>query len=66
MDLRDVARGLATAARIESGTVRVNRTLDLPFDVPVSRVKQSGMGRQQGVEGLEEFTQARIVNVAFG
>ncbi|HEX7741231.1 MAG TPA: aldehyde dehydrogenase family protein, partial [Sphingobium sp.] len=37
--------------------------LDLPFDVPFGGAKQSGIGRQQGIEGLEEFTQARIVNV---
>lgn len=59
----DAARGEAVARRIESGTVWVNRHLDLPFDIPFGGAKQSGIGRQQGVEGLEEFTQARIVNV---
>ncbi|HEY0959709.1 MAG TPA: aldehyde dehydrogenase family protein [Novosphingobium sp.] len=59
----DATRGEAVARRIESGTVWVNRHLDLPFDVPFGGAKQSGIGRQQGVEGLEEFTQARIVNV---
>lgn len=59
----DATRGEAVARRIESGTVWVNRHLDLPFDVPFGGAKQSGIGRQQGIEGLEEFTQARIVNV---
>ena len=59
----DASRGEAVARRIESGTVWVNRHLDLPFDVPFGGAKQSGIGRQQGIEGLEEFTQARIVNV---
>lgn len=63
---RDVERGIAVAARIESGTVWVNKAIDLPFDIPVGGIKQSGMGRQQGIEGLEEFTQARIVNAALG
>ncbi|MBU3079459.1 aldehyde dehydrogenase family protein [Sphingomonas quercus] len=62
----DVARGLAVAARIESGTVWVNRNLDLPFDVPFGGARQSGIGRQQGIEGLEDFTQARIINAALG
>jgi acyl-CoA reductase-like NAD-dependent aldehyde dehydrogenase len=61
---RDVGRGIAVASRIESGTVWVNKAIDLPFDIPVGGVKQSGIGRQQGIEGLEEFTQARIVNAA--
>jgi acyl-CoA reductase-like NAD-dependent aldehyde dehydrogenase len=63
---RDVERGLDIAARIESGTVWVNKAIDLPFDIPVGGVKQSGIGRQQGVDGLKEFTQARIVNAALG
>ncbi|WP_409934967.1 aldehyde dehydrogenase family protein [Novosphingobium sp. 9] len=62
----DAARGAELAARIESGTVWVNKHLELPFDVPFGGAKQSGIGRQQGIEGLEDFTQARIVNVALG
>ncbi|HEX7854374.1 MAG TPA: aldehyde dehydrogenase family protein [Sphingobium sp.] len=62
----DVERGFAVASQIESGTVWVNRHLDLPFDVPLGGAKQSGIGRHQGVEGVEEFTQARIVNAALG
>ena len=60
----DVERGFAVASRIESGTVWVNRHLDLPWDVPFGGAKQSGIGRQQGIEGMEDFTQPRIVNVA--
>lgn len=58
----DPVRGEAVALRIESGTVWVNRHLDLPFDIAFGGAKQSGIGRQQGLEGLLEFTQARIVN----
>jgi acyl-CoA reductase-like NAD-dependent aldehyde dehydrogenase len=60
----NVETGIAVASRIESGTVWVNKGIDLPFDVPFGGAKQSGIGRQQGIEGMEEFTQARIVNVA--
>ncbi len=60
----DVERGFAVASRLQSGTVWVNKSLDLPFDVPFRGAKQSGMGGENGLEGLEEFTQARIVNVA--
>lgn len=59
----DPKRGEAVARRIVSGTIWVNRHLDLPFDVAFGGAKQSGIGRQQGIEGLEEFTQARVVNV---
>ena len=57
-------RGIEIASRIETGTVWVNQHLALPFDVPFGGAKQSGIGRQQGVEGLEDFTQIRIINAA--
>ncbi len=60
----DVTRGMAVAARIESGTVWVNKHLDLPFDVAFGGAKQSGIGRQNGVAGMEDFTQSRIINAA--
>jgi len=62
----DAARGQAMAARIDSGLVWVNRLFDLPFDVPIGGAKQSGIGRHQGLAGVEEFTQIRIVNAALG
>jgi acyl-CoA reductase-like NAD-dependent aldehyde dehydrogenase len=57
-------RGIALARRIDSGTVWVNKHLDLPFDVPFGGCKQSGLGREQGTAGVEEFTQARIINAS--
>ncbi|NOW45991.1 acyl-CoA reductase-like NAD-dependent aldehyde dehydrogenase [Novosphingobium sp. SG751A] len=60
----DPDRGEQVAALINSGTVWINRHLDLPFDVPFGGAKQSGIGRQQGLEGLLEFTQAKIINMA--
>ena len=60
----DAARGEAVAARIDSGTVWVNRFLDLPFDIPFGGAKQSGIGRQQGLEGMAEFTQVKVINAA--
>jgi acyl-CoA reductase-like NAD-dependent aldehyde dehydrogenase len=62
----DVERGIAVASRIESGNVWVNRNIDLPFDIPFGGAKHSGIGRQQGIEGMEDFTQARIVNALLG
>jgi len=60
----DPERGIDVASRIESGTVWVNKHLDLPFDIPFGGAKSSGIGRQQGIEGLKEFTQPRIINAA--
>jgi acyl-CoA reductase-like NAD-dependent aldehyde dehydrogenase len=57
-------RGAEVASRIESGTVWVNQHLVLPFDVPFGGAKQSGIGLANGLAGMEDFTQVRIVNVA--
>jgi acyl-CoA reductase-like NAD-dependent aldehyde dehydrogenase len=60
----DVERGVAVASKVESGTVWVNKWLDMPFDVPFRGAKQSGIGAENGQEGIEEYTQARIINIA--
>ena len=60
----DVERGIAIAMRIDSGTVWVNKHLELPADIPFGGAKQSGLGREKGVDGFKEFTQGKIVNVS--
>jgi acyl-CoA reductase-like NAD-dependent aldehyde dehydrogenase len=60
----DPRRAYEVATRIDSGTVWVNTHLDCPADVPYGGAKQSGLGIELGQEGLEEFTQCRIINVA--
>ena len=57
-------RAYEVAQRIASGTVWVNKHLELPPDIPFGGAKQSGFGTEMGQEGLEEFTQARIINMA--
>jgi acyl-CoA reductase-like NAD-dependent aldehyde dehydrogenase len=60
----DPERALAVALRINSGIVWVNCHMSLTPDVAVGGAKQSGIGAEQGVEGLEEFTQRHVVWVA--
>jgi acyl-CoA reductase-like NAD-dependent aldehyde dehydrogenase len=60
---RDAHRAFDVAKQLECGTVWVNRHLELPMDIAVGGVKQSGLGVELGAEGLREFTQRRVVNV---
>jgi len=60
----DSKRAYAVAQRIASGTVWVNKHLELPPDIPFGGAKQSGFGTEMGQEGLEEFTQSKIINMA--
>jgi acyl-CoA reductase-like NAD-dependent aldehyde dehydrogenase len=60
----DLDRAFEVAARINSGMVWVNKHLDVGLDTPFAGAKQSGIGAELGQEGLEEFTQATIINMA--
>ncbi|MGW5383093.1 aldehyde dehydrogenase [Nocardia sp. NPDC003963] len=56
----DEERGLAIADRIESGTVGVNH-YQLDLDAPFGGVKDSGLGRELGPEGLAPYYAAKSV-----
>ncbi|HET6972297.1 MAG TPA: aldehyde dehydrogenase family protein [Phenylobacterium sp.] len=60
----DYERGISVAGRLQAGTVWVNKHFDIQFDVPIGGAKQSGVGRELGLEGLKEFTQARVIHAA--
>ena len=50
------------AAEIEAGMVRVNRpTVGAAFNAPFGGIKQSGLGREGGPEGIEEYTDVKYV-----
>ena len=61
---KDTARASALASRLESGTAWVNKHLDLAPGVPFGGAKQSGTGVEFSEEGLLEFTQNQVVNIA--
>ncbi len=63
---RDAGRALDVAGRIDAGTVWINKHLDLSFELPFRGAKQSGLGTEGGYEGLAEFTQAKVINMAVG
>jgi aldehyde dehydrogenase (NAD+) len=61
---RDIANAKDVAERIDSGTVWVNQHLNLTPAIPFGGAKQSGFGVEFGQEGLAEFTQLHVVNIA--
>ena len=60
----NIEEGFDVASQVISGTIWVNKHLDLPFDVPFGGAKQSGIGVEYGQEGLEEYTQATTINMS--
>lgn len=63
---RDVDRAIAVADRIESGSVWVNQHIAIGPHIPMAGVKSSGLGVEQSEEGLAEYTQLSVINVARG
>lgn len=57
---REQARSLAR--RMVSGTVWINKHLDIGPHIPFGGAKQSGLGMELGNEGLLEFTQFQVIN----
>lgn len=62
---RDLARGLQVAEALECGMVGLNRGLVSDPAAPFGGLKQSGIGREGGHEGLLEFTETKYVAVTW-
>jgi len=58
-----VERALAVAARIRTGTVSINGALWYGADVPFGGSKQSGIGREMGRAGFEEYLEIKSIAV---
>ncbi len=58
---RDAIRALRVAERLETGMVGVNRGLLSDPAAPFGGVKQSGLGREGGREGIEAFLETKYI-----
>ncbi|MBW8486078.1 aldehyde dehydrogenase [Actinomadura parmotrematis] len=54
-------RARAVAARLRAGTVSVNSGVWYGADVPFGGYKQSGIGREMGVAGFEEYLETKAI-----
>ncbi|MFZ3033769.1 MAG: aldehyde dehydrogenase family protein [Parvibaculum sp.] len=57
-------RAYDLALKMESGSVWVNKHAELAPNIPFGGSKSSGLGTELGEEGLAEFTQLQVINVA--
>lgn len=57
-------RALAVARRIRTGTVNVNGGNFYGADAPFGGYKQSGVGREMGREGFEEYLETKTIAIA--
>ena len=59
----DLKRGAAIAARISSGTVSLNSRRVLDFGSPFGGLRQSGIGRELGPEGIDSYLENHAIIV---
>jgi acyl-CoA reductase-like NAD-dependent aldehyde dehydrogenase len=60
----DKAKLSAVAARLEAGTVFINKHAEIAPNVPFGGIKCSGLGVEFGEEGLAAYTTIKIINAA--
>lgn len=61
---RNVAHGRAIAARIQAGTVNINEGYGSAYasaTAPMGGMKQSGIGRRHGRDGILKYTEAQTI-----
>jgi len=56
-------RSLAVARRIRTGTINVNGGIFYGADAPFGGYKQSGVGREMGREGFEEYLETKTIAI---
>ena len=61
---RDLARARAAAARLEAGYTWINAVQLDHDELPFGGVKQSGYGKERGVEALAYYTESKSIVVA--
>jgi aldehyde dehydrogenase (NAD+) len=57
----DLERGLRIARRIRTGSISVNGGIWYGADAPYGGYKTSGIGRQNGLEGFEQYTETKLI-----
>ena len=61
VDAADEQRAQSVARRIRTGSLTVNGGVWYSPDVPFGGYKQSGLGREMGVEGFEEYLETKLI-----
>jgi (Z)-2-((N-methylformamido)methylene)-5-hydroxybutyrolactone dehydrogenase len=63
---RDIGRALRMTKALRAGMVWVNTYRAYSYMVPVGGMKQSGLGRESGIEAINEYFETKSVMIAAG
>ncbi|MEZ4703147.1 MAG: aldehyde dehydrogenase family protein [Rhodothermales bacterium] len=61
---RDVGRALRVARALETGMLSINSSSSVHIEMPFGGVKQSGLGREQGMAALEHYSEYKSIFIA--
>lgn len=61
---RDIGRALRVARAVETGMLSVNSSSSVHIEAPFGGVKESGLGREQGMTALEHYSEYKSVFIA--
>ena len=60
---QDLTRAIRTAEALEAGMVAINRGMISDPAAPFGGVKQSGLGREGGFDGIHEYLETKFIGV---
>ena len=63
---KDIARALRMSEKLQAGTVWVNTYRTLSFMAPFGGYKDSGLGRENGIDAIREYLQVKSVWINSG
>jgi acyl-CoA reductase-like NAD-dependent aldehyde dehydrogenase len=58
---KDLARGMRLVNEMQVGSTWINQHMNLVTEFPWGGFKESGLGKETGVLGLEAYTQTKLV-----
>ena len=61
---RDISRALRVSRSIETGMLSINTSSSVHIEAPFGGMKQSGMGRDQGLAALDHYSELKTVFIA--
>jgi betaine-aldehyde dehydrogenase len=60
---RDISVAMVAARGIKAGTIWINTYLDGPAELPFGGYKESGLGREVGMAGVEDFMEIKTIQI---
>ncbi len=63
---QDIAKAIRVARSVKAGRVWVNSAMESAAEMPIGGYKQSGLGREAGLNALMEYTEVKALHIHTG